>query len=249
MNQSPELTSDAPPATGAEGSSHVHVIHTAAAKIVISALVIIIGLIVSALIYSDQADLYDSAFPVSIVRQLTYETAFQPIYLVVVVVPIMFAAARNVSWLALGAGGLILMSILLPYARFEYFDVTTGDIERAHNSLYQLAGPGHRMPEFVSVLFLMLMAGGTALFWRVRIGGLIAILGAITMAFVWPTVFNEPPVIDDEALILFPGKALLFGYYIAWFGALIAVIGEASLLTRLTGRKNSDAAAEDSAVD
>jgi hypothetical protein len=69
------------------------------------------------------------------------------------------------------------------------------------------------------------------------------------MAFVWPTVFNEPPVIDDEALILFPGKALLFGYYIAWFGALIAVIGEASLLTRLTGRKNSDAAAEDSAVD
>ena len=42
---------------------------------------------------------------------------------------------------------------------------------------------------------------------------------------------------------------LLFGYYIALFGALIAVIGEASLLTRLTRRNGSDAAANDSAVD
>ncbi len=248
MNQSSELTPDALSAS-AEGSSHVHVIHTAAAKIVISVLVVLFGLVISALIYPEQADLYDSTFVVAIVKQLTYETAFQPIYLVVVIVPILFAAARNVSWLALGAGGLILLSILLPFARFEYIDVTTGDIERAHNSLYQLAGPGHRMPEFVSVLFLMLMAGGTALFWRVRIGGLIAILGAVTMAFVSPTVFDRPPVVDDLPLILFPSKALLFGYYIAWFGALIAVIGEASLLSRLTGRKSSDAATKDSAAD
>ncbi len=42
---------------------------------------------------------------------------------------------------------------------------------------------------------------------------------------------------------------LLFGYYIALFGALIAVIGEASLLTRLTWRNGSDAAANDSAAD
>ncbi len=224
-------------------------LHTPLAKLIVSAAVSVIALVVSALLYSDQADLYDSTFAISIVRQITAETVFQPIYLVVVLIPILFAAARNVSWLALAAGGLILLSILLPYARFEYLDVASGDIDGAHNSLYQLAGPGHRMPQFVSVLVLMLLAGGTALFWRIRIGGLIAIMGAVTFVFVWPTVFDEPPVIDDEALILFPSKALLFGYYIAWFGALLAIIGEASLVMRLTGRVRSDDSANNAASD
>jgi len=215
----------------------------------VTALATILVLVISALIYSDQADLYDSSFVVSLIRQVTTETVFQPIYLVVVLVPIFIAAARNVSWLALGSGGLILLSILLPYARFEYIDAATRELEGAHNSLFQLAGPGHRMPEFVSVLTLMLMGGATALFWRVRIGGLIAVMGAITTAFVWPTVFDEPPVIDDRALIEFPSKSLLFGYYIAWFGAVIAVLGEASIVMRLTGRDRSDDAASDAATE
>jgi len=56
-------------------------------------------------------------------------------------------------------------------------------------------------------------------------------------------------VIGDEALILFPSKALLFGYYIAWFGALLAVIGEASLVMRLTRRVRSDDSANNAASD
>jgi|TARA_B110000263_G_scaffold186389_1_gene164019 hypothetical protein len=50
-----------------------------------------------------------------------------------------------------------------------------------------------------------------------------------------------------HAILISP--ILLYGYYIALFGALIAVIGEASLLTRLTRRNGADAAANDSAAD
>lgn len=240
------MTSDVPIA---DNTNPAGALNTPLAKIVASAVVSVGMLLVSALIYSDQADLYDSTFAVALVRQMTAETVFQPIYLVVILVPIFIAAARNVSWLALIAGGLILLSVLLPYARFEYIDIASGEIDGAHNSLYQLAGPGHKMPQFVSVLVLMLMAGATALFWRARIGGLIAVLGAITTAFVWPAVFDEPPVVDNQAIIIFPSKALLFGYYIAWFGAVIAVIGEASIVARLLGRDSSDSAAGDVATD
>ena len=240
------MTSDVPVTNNSSPSGSFD---TPMAKIIVSAVVVVVGLLFSAVLYSDQADLYDSSFALAIVRQITAETAFQPFFLIASLVPIFLAAARNTSWLALAAGGLILLSVLMPYARFEYIDVTTGEIDGAHNSLYQLAGPGHHMPTFVSVLFLMLLAGVTAMFWRVRIGGLIAVMGAITTAFVWPTVFDEPPVIDDSALIIFPSKSLLFGYYIAWFGAVIAVIGEASIVSRLFGRDRSDDAAADAATD
>ena len=50
-----------------------------------------------------------------------------------------------------------------------------------------------------------------------------------------------------HAIVISP--ILLYGYYITFFGALIAVIGEASLLTRLTRRNGADAAANDSAAD
>lgn len=224
-------------ATGGRGAlSGAPGIHTAQFKLVTAVILIATALLVSALIYSDQADLYESSFAISIIRQITTETAFQPIYLVIVLSPILIAAARNVTWIALASGGLIMLSILLPWARWEYVDIASGDIKGAHNSLYQLAGPGHQMPQFVSVLVLMIMSGATALFWRVRIGGLIAIMGAVTMIFVWPAVLDEPPIIDDRALIVFQGNALLFGFYIAVFGALIALVGQAPLLARLTGR-------------
>lgn len=89
------------------------------------------------------------------------------------------------------------------------------------------------------VLVLMMMGGATALFWRVRIGGVIAIMGAVTMAFVWPAVLDEPPLIDNRALIVFQDNALLFGFYIAVLGALIALVGQAPLLARLTGHGRS----------
>ncbi|MDP6822360.1 MAG: hypothetical protein QF554_03620 [Dehalococcoidia bacterium] len=170
MNQPKETSSDAPSPRGPGGpggDGYTTALHTALVKLIVTALVSILVLVVSALIYSDQADLYDSSFVVSLIRQVTAETVFQPIFLVVVLVPIFIAAARNVSWLALGSGGLILLSVMLPYARFEYIDAATRDLEGAHNSLFQLAGPGHRMPEFVSVLTLMLLGGATALFWRI----------------------------------------------------------------------------------
>lgn len=249
MAQTDEISDDTGPADGRDApssGSRVPAIHTARVKLVAAVVVTITALLTSALIYSDQADLYESSFAVSIIRQITTETAFQPIYLVVVLVPIFIAAARNVSWIALVSGGLIMLSILLPYARWEYLDISSGEVQGAHNSLYQLAGPGHQMPQFVSVLVLMIMSGATALFWRVRIGGLIAIMGAVTMAVVWPAVLDEPPLIDNRALIVFTDDALLFGFYIAVFGAVIAVIGEGSLVARLTGRgrSNGDAAGD-----
>ena len=54
---------------------------------------------------------------------------------------------------------------------------------------------------------------------------------------------------SNHVHVIVVSPILLFGYYIALFGALIAVIGEASLLTRLTWRNGSDAAANDSAAD
>ncbi|MCH7907050.1 MAG: hypothetical protein IIC29_08090 [Chloroflexi bacterium] len=254
MAQAGDITPDSP-STGAPdergpllSTPGTPAIHTARVKLAAAVVVTATLLLASALIYSDQADLYETSFAVSIIRQITTETEFQSLYLVIILTPLFVAAARNVSWIALAAGGLIMLSILMPYARWEYVDIASGQVEGAHNSLYQLAGPGHQMPQFVSVLVLAMMGGVTALFWRVRIGGLIAVLGAITMAFVWPAVLDEPPVIDDRALIVFQDDALLFGYYITWFGALIAVIGEGSLLARLTGRGRSDADSADDAV-
>lgn len=223
-------------------------IHTARFKLAVTVAVTATALLTSALIYSGQADLYESSFAVSIIRQITRETEFQPIYLVVVLAPIFIAAARNVSWIALASGGLIMLSILLPYARWEYVDIASGEVKGAHNSLYQLAGPGHQMPQFVSVLVLMMMGGATALFWRVRIGGVIAIMGAVTIAFVWPAVLDEPPLIDNRALIVFQDNALLFGFYIAVLGALIALVGQAPLLARLTGHGRSDDDTADDAM-
>lgn len=223
-------------------------IHTARFKLAASVVVTAGALLASALIYSDQADLYESSFAISIIRQITRETVFQPIYLVIVLSPIYIAAARNVSWIALVSGGLIMLSILLPWGRWEYLDIATGEVKGAHNSLYQLAGPLHNMPQFVSVTVLMMLGGATALFWRVRIGGIITIMGAVTTVFVWPAVLDDPPLIDNRALIVFQGDSLLFGFYIAVFGALIAIIGQASLLARLTGRGRSDDDTADDAM-
>ncbi|MDA1258178.1 MAG: hypothetical protein O3C10_10125 [Chloroflexi bacterium] len=243
MAQASDISQTPQPADERPAVLDTRLIHTAYFKLAVTVSVAAAALLASALIYSDQADLYESSFAVSIVRQITTETAFQPLYLVIVLAPIFIAAARNVSWLSLVSGGLIMLSVLLPYARWTYVEIATGEIEGAHNSLYQLAGPGHQMPQFVSVLVLMMMAGITALFWRVRIGGLIAVMGAITTAFVWPAVFDEPPLIDGRALIVFNSDTLLFGYYVAWFGAVIAVIGEGSLLARVTGRGGVDSVA------
>ena len=54
---------------------------------------------------------------------------------------------------------------------------------------------------------------------------------------------------SNHVHVIVVSPILLFGYYIALFGALIAVIGEASLLTRLTRRIGSDAPENESAAD
>ncbi len=180
------MTSDVPIA---DNTNPAGALNTPLAKIVASAVVSVGMLLVSALIYSDQADLYDSTFAVALVRQMTAETVFQPIYLVVILVPIFIAAARNVSWLALIAGGLILLSVLLPYARFEYIDIASGDIDGAHNSLYQLAGPGHQMPQFASVLVLLLRARATPLFLLARVVCPLGVLRSIRPASRWAPGF------------------------------------------------------------
>ena len=54
---------------------------------------------------------------------------------------------------------------------------------------------------------------------------------------------------SNHVHVIVVSPILLFGYYIALVGALIAVIGEASLLTRLTRRIGSDAPENESAAD
>lgn len=208
---------DAPPRAG--------VMRQARVKLAIVVAGSIAALLAAGFLYPAQADLYEQAFVVAVLRQIVYETPFQPIFLIVAVGPVCFAAARGVSWVALFGGGLITLSIVLPYARFEIVDLESGAVESAHNSLFQLAGPGHRMPEFVSIVALMLIGGLSAMFWRPRVGGLIGVMGVITAAFVWPAVYDDPPLLSGDNVAVFPSNALLFGYYVAWLGALVAVAG------------------------
>ncbi|MFP6594391.1 MAG: hypothetical protein VB860_05340 [Dehalococcoidia bacterium] len=60
---------------------------------------------------------------------------------------------------------------------------------------------------------------------------------------------NQSPELTSDAPSATGAEGPSHIHVLHWFGALIAVIGEASLLTRLTGRKGSNAAAEDSAAD
>jgi hypothetical protein len=195
----------------------------AAAVAVTSILVLIAGFT-----YDEQAGTYDQLYVIAVLLQIVYETPFQPLFLIIALLPIYLAAARNVSSVALASGGLMTLSLVLPFARFLAINASAIGPDPAgfHNSLFQLAGPGHQMPQFVSIVTLMFMGGLVALFWRPRVGGLIGLIGAITMIFVWPAVHDEPPTRAGEAEVIFFGRGLLFGYYLAWAGAILGIIGQ-----------------------
>lgn len=180
----------------------------------------IILLLISGFLYPEQARLYDLPHFVGVLKQIFYETPFQPLFLVIALAPLYFAAARNVSWEALAVGGLLVVSVVMPFARFS--SGAAGDVT-AHNSIFQMAGPGNQMPTFVAVVVLLLMGGITAMFWRPRVGGIIGLMAVVTMALVWPEIRAEPPT-----TIGFTSGQLLFGYYLAWAGAVIGVLGFSS---------------------
>jgi hypothetical protein len=185
-------------------------------------------LLSASFIYDEQAGTYAQPYVIAVLLQLAYETPFQPLYLIIALTPVYLAAARNASWVALVSGGLMLVAMVLPFARFLAINVTATGPDPAgfHNSLLQLAGPGHRMPQFVSIVTLLFMGGLVALFWRPRVGGLIGLIGVITMIFVWPAVHDEPPTRGGEPEVVFFGRGLLFGYYLAWVGAVMGVVGQ-----------------------
>ncbi len=187
-------------------------------------------ILTAAFIFSEQADRYSNAHVVAVLRQLVYETPFQPLFLVVILVPIYLAAARGVAWPALISGGLMMVAALLPFARFAELDVNAvvgaDPVEGIHNSLFQLAGPGHGMPQFVSTVTLMLMGGLVAMFWQLRIGGVIGLMAVISMAFVWQAALDDPPSIGNALKIDFIDGNLQYGYYVAWAGAIAAALGE-----------------------
>ena len=123
-----------------------------------------------------------------------------------------------------------MLSALLPHARFATLDAAGGvgipsSLAGYHNSLFQLAGPGNAMPQFVSIVTLVLMGGMVAMFWQPRIGGIIGLLGVISMAFVWNAAIDEPSIIDGVPKIEFTDASLQLGYYFAWAGAVIALVG------------------------
>ena len=125
----------------------------------------------------------------------------------------------------------MMLSVLLPHARFATLDAPDGvgipsSLVGYHNSLFQLAGPGNAMPQFVSIVTLVLMGGMVAMFWQPRVGGIIGLLGVISMAFVWGAAVDEPPIIDGFPRIDFTDASLQLGYYFAWAGAVIALVGD-----------------------
>lgn len=180
----------------------------------------IILLLISGFLYPEQARLYDLPHFAAVLKQIFYETPFQPLFLIIALVPLFFAAARNISWEALAAGGLLIVSTVMPFARFSS---GAADEVTAHNSIFQMAGPGNEMPTFVAVVVLLLMGGITVMFWRPRVGGIIGLMAVVTMALVWPHIHGEPPTI-----IGFTSGQMLFGYYLAWAGAVIGVLGLSS---------------------
>jgi len=209
----------------------------------------IVLLLIAGFLYPEQARLYDLPHFVGVLKQIFYETPFQPLFLVVALVPLYFAAARNVSWEALTTGGLMIISVLMPFVRFQSLDPALAAdpalVEGAHNSVFQMAGPGNEMPTFVAVVVLLLMGGITAMFWRPRIGGIIGLMAVVTMALVWPEIHDSP-----SAGIGFASSRLLFGYYLAWAGAVISVLGfstwgEVRDLLRDEGGDSEEGAADD----
>jgi TolB protein len=55
---------------------------------------------------------------------------------------------------------------------------------------------------------------------------LIGLIGVITMIFVWPAVYDEPPIRGGDPEVVFFGRWLLFGYYAAWAGAVVGLLGQ-----------------------
>lgn len=190
----------------------------------------VVLIVAAAFIFSEQADRYSDTHVLAVLRQLVYETPFQPLFLLVILVPIYLAAARDVPWPNLISGGLMMVAVALPFARFAELDVNAvvgaDPVEGIHNSLIQLAGPGHEMPQFVSTVTLLLMAGVVAMFWQPRIGGIIGLMAVISMAFVWQAALDDPPSVGSALKIDFIDGDLQFGYYLAWAGAIAAVVGE-----------------------
>jgi hypothetical protein len=198
-------------------------------KLAAAASVSLILLLVSAFMYMEQADTYDVPHVVAVLRQLVYETPFQPLFLFVALVPIYLATARTSSRVGLISGMLLMTASLLPFARFEVTDPVAGTItltEGFQNSLFQLAGSGHEMPQFVAAVTLLMMGGVVAMFWQPRIGGIIGLMGVISLAFVWNAVLDDPPFENGVQKIIFTDSNLLYGYYLAWAGAALALLGE-----------------------
>jgi hypothetical protein len=198
-------------------------------RLAVTLVLSLILLFVGAFLYTEQAGTYDQSHVIAVLRQLVYETPFQPLFLIVALVPIYLAAARTSSLVGLLSGTLLMTASLLPFARFEVTDPVAGAIvltEGFHNSLFQLAGPGHLMPQFVAAVTLLMMGGVVAMFWQPRVGGIIGLMGVISLAFIWSAVLDDPPYEAGIQKIIFTDSKLPFGYYLAWAGAAVALLGE-----------------------
>lgn len=212
-------------------------------KLAVAILVTWTLILIAGFLYSDQADRYSEPYIVAVLLQIVYETPFQPLFLVIVLAPIYVGAARNLPWPTLATVGLMMVSVIQPYARFNNLDtsgvVGADPVLSVHNSLIQLAGPGHQMPQFVSVVTLLMMGGITAIFWQARIGALIGLMGLISMAFVWNAAYHDPATLGGPASIQFLDSNLQYGYYLAWVGAAIGIVGQWHLLPWPRGATSS----------
>ncbi len=215
-------------------------------KVAVAVLVTWTLILIAGFLYAEQADRYSQTHFIAVLLQVVYETPFQPLFLVIVLLPIYLGAARNAPWPALAAGGLMMISVVLPHGRFESLDtsgVVADPVLGVHNSLFQLAGPGHQMPQFVSVVTLLLMGGVTAMFWQPRVGAVIGLMGLISMAFVWNAAFDNPATEGGQPKIAFIDSSLQYAYYLAWAGAVIGLVdkwGWLSLRSSTPGFQESD---------
>ncbi len=179
-------------------------------------------LFIGAAVHDEQLEVFGSPpYPLYLFRQVFYESVAHPFYLFVAVTPIAAAAWLQVGWIRLVAGGLPLLSTVLPYGAFEYYRLSNGELVGYHASLHQLASPQHEMGALLPGLLLITAGGIVSLAWRAGPGAFLSATGLVITFVGWSITERAGSfVIDDRALMSFPTSPLLFGYYIAWVGAI-----------------------------
>jgi len=186
-------------------------------KLVVAVSTTVFLLLLAGFLHHEPVATYDLAHVPAGLLQMVHDTPLQPLFLVIALLPIYVAGARHAPWVAIVGGGLMMISLALPYSRFPVVDLSPQSgfsLSGSHNSLFQLAGPGNQMPQAVSIVTLLLTSGVIALPWGPQVGGLIGLIGVITMVFVW------------LAAVAFFSRSLLPGYCLAWAGGVICTGSE-----------------------